>query len=516
MNYELITKNTELEYNMSQEYMKKRSSGLLMHITSLPSKYGIGDFGPEAYRFADFLVLAKQKLWQVLPLNQTTLSTGNSPYNCLSAFAGNTKLISPEMLVSKGLLTKSEIECKASFTPGKVNFHKVTSYKNRLFELAYQRFKKLQNKSDYELFCRDNSYWLDEYAEFVSLRKRFGLAGWNQWPRKFRDKNEKVTAENDDLRHSIGREKFLQFIFYQQWLSLKRYCNEHGIEIIGDIPMYVAYDSADVWSHPEIFKLGKNGKPTVVAGVPPDYFSNTGQLWGNPVYNWQYLKKDNYNWWVRRFRHNLRLFDIVRIDHFRGFVAYWEVPARAKTARSGRWVKGPGAKLLNCILSRLPRSAIIVEDLGYITPDVREFIRRFDLTCMKVLLFAFDGRARNLHLPHRHIENCVVYTGTHDNNTVRGWFEGEAKNKQKQCLFKHIGRTVLPCQVHHEFIRLAMASVARMAVIPVQDILGLGRQAKMNRPATKRGNWKWRLTPGRLTNKIAQKLAEVTRVNGRA
>jgi len=497
--------------------MRKRASGILLHITSLPSKYGIGDFGPEAYKFVDFLKRANQNYWQILPLNYTTSYAAHSPYSCVSAFAGNPLLISPQFLCRRGLLTKSDIKDVPGLPQASVDYAKVTSYKKKLFQIAFRRFQDFVKPPDFELFCAQNRFWLDDFASFVVFRRHFGSSLWNQWPTAIRDRDKKALKSlKVQLQQEIEREFFLQYIFYQQWSDLKRYCNQNGIQIIGDIPIYVTFDSADVWSHPEIFKLSRAKKPSYVAGVPPDYFSRSGQLWGNPVYNWQRLKDSDYSWWIQRIKHNLSLFDLVRIDHFLGFVAYWQVPANHKTARHGQWIKGPKQDFFNVLLKHVPSAPIIAEDLGSVTADVRQIIDKFGFPCMRVLQFGFDGDAKkNPHILHNHIENCVVYTGTHDNNTIRGWFSKEAKPEQKKRLFDYLGRKVSTKEMHWHLIRLAMSSVARIAIIPMQDVLGLGQEARMNRPATTKGNWMWRLRPGQITTAVAGKLGDLTRIYGR-
>jgi len=501
--------------------MKKRASGILLHITSLPSKYGIGDFGPEAYKFADFLKRTNQNYWQILPLNYTIPYAAHSPYSCISAFAGNPLLISPQFLYHRGLLTKSDPPWRVPGLPqASVDFAKVTAYKRRLFQIAFQRFRDSVKPPDFELFCAQNSFWLDDFASFVVFQRHFGrsaFGGWNEWPTAIRDRNKKALKSiKGQLQQEIDREFFLQYIFYQQWSNLKCYCNQNGIQIIGDIPIYVTFDSADVWSYPEIFKLSRTKKPRYVAGVPPDYFSRSGQLWGNPVYDWQRLKDSNYSWWMHRIKHNLSLFDLVRIDHFLGFVAYWQVPANHKTARHGKWAKGPKEDFLNALLKHVTSTRIIAEDLGRVTAETRDLIGKFGFACMRVLQFGFDGDAKkNPHILHNHIENCVVYTGTHDNNTIRGWFGKEAEPEQKKRLFNYLGRKVSAKEIHWLMIRLAMSSVARIAIIPMQDVLGLGREARMNRPATVRGNWRWRLRPGQITTAVAHKLGDLTRLYGR-
>jgi len=497
--------------------MKKRASGILLHITSLPSKYGIGDFGPEAYKFADFLSHASQNYWQILPLNYTTPYAAHSPYSCVSAFAGNPLLISPELLCHRGLLTKSDIKDVPGLPQASVDYSRVIAYKKRLFQIAFRRFNDSVKPPDFELFCAQNRFWLDDFASFVVFRRHFGRSLWNDWPTAIRDRNKKALKSiKGQLQQDIDRQLFLQYIFYQQWSNLKRYCNQNGTQIIGDIPIYVTFNSADVWSHPEIFKLSRTKKPRYVAGVPPDYFSRVGQLWGNPVYDWQRLKDSDYSWWMHRIKHNLYLFDLVRIDHFRGFVAYWQIPANRKTARHGRWVEGPKQDFFNALLKHVTSARIIAEDLGRITADVREIVHKFGFPCMRVLQFGFDGDAnKNPHILHNHIENCVVYTGTHDNNTIRGWFSKEAEPKQKKRLFDYLGRKVSAKEIHWHLIRLVMSSIARIAIIPMQDVLGLGHEARMNRPATIRGNWRWRLRPGQITTAVARKLKDLTQIYGR-
>ena len=497
--------------------MKKRASGILLHITSLPSKYGIGDLGPQAYRFVDFLVEARQSYWQTLPLNPPTHVKNPSPYNCLSAFAGNTLLISPELLYRQGLLNRNDIQNTPPFAEGGVEFHSVISYKARLLNTAFENFRNTPADSNYEAFCLDNDVWLEDYTKFVALKKHFDFSSWCDWPAEIRDKrNGAIESLNQQLQDVIEREKFLQYIFFKQCFSLKDYCNQHDIQIIGDIPIYVAYESADVWAHPGIFKLTEAKRPIAVSGVPPDLFSRTGQLWGNPIYNWQVLKKRDYSWWIQRIKHNLALFDVVRLDHFRGFIAYWEVPANHKTAVGGKWMDGPKQDFFNILFKHRPFPPIIVEDLGYITAEVREFIEKFQLPCMKVLLFAFGGAPlNNPYLPHSYRRNSVVYTGTHDNNTIKGWFEKEAKPQQKEELFNYVGHKSPISQIHWELIRLAMSSVANTVIIPMQDVLGLGQEARMNRPATVKGNWRWRLEPGQITSSIKRRLAKMTETYAR-
>ena len=494
----------------------KRGSGILIHITSLPSPYGIGDMGPWAYKFVDFLSETKQSYWQILPLNPPTPTGNNSPYHGSSAFAGNTLLISPELMVHEGLLTKEDIKPLPSFQKNKVNYPKVISYKEKILSKAYEHFKE-KDKGEFEKFCSENSSWLEDFALFAALREHFGQV-WCRWPPQVRDRRlEDLQTLKKQLNSKIEREKFLQYVFFQQWFSLKRYCNQKGIQIIGDVPIYVDYDSTDVWVNPEMFKLDQEKQPAFVAGVPPDYFSQTGQLWGHPVYRWDVLKELGYAWWIQRIEQNLKLFDLARIDHFRGFVAYWEVQAGEKTAINGRWIKAPAEDFFSTLRDRFPYLPILAEDLGIITPDVREIMNRLEFPGMRLLLFAFgEDFLTNPYAPHNHVENCVVYTGTHDNNTVRGWFEKEATAEDKERLFRYLGSKVSSRNVHWEFVRLAMMSIANMAIFPLQDILGLGEEARMNRPAIKEGNWKWRLSPAQLTLSLARRLLKMTEIYGRA
>ncbi len=496
-----------------------RESGILLHITSLPSRFGIGDLGPGAYRFADFLRRAGQRLWQVLPLCPTDPIHGNSPYNSTSAFAGNVLLISPESMVREGFLRSADLKGAPAFPEGKTDYPAVSRFKQRLFNRAFERFGKSGRKheEDFAAFCDGNSRWLDDYALFVVLKGRHRGRAWNEWPRRLRDREQEALREaKAAFKGEMEREKFLQFIFDRQWRNLKRYMNHAGIQVIGDLPIYVHQDSADVWCNPGCFMLDRNKRPAFVAGVPPDYFSRTGQLWGNPLYRWDVLKRGRYRWWIHRLAHNLERFDMVRIDHFRGFVAFWRVPAGSRTAVHGRWVKAPAEDFFRTLLKRIPGQKLIAEDLGFITPDVTRVLEETGIPGMRVLLFAFEeGMERSPHAPHNHVKNCVVYTGTHDNNTVRGWFENDAGIDEKMRLFRYLGHTVKPEDVHREFIRMAMTSPADRAVIPMQDVLGLGEEARMNRPSIRTGNWQWRLKRGQTGRGIALYLKKLTSRCGR-
>lgn len=490
-----------------------------MHVTSLPSPYGVGDLGPEAYNFVDFIARAKQRYWQVLPLIQANYRGEYSPYNCMSAFAGNKYLISPDLLLRIGLLKKSELGRAHGFPRRAVDFNKAIRFKEGIFRIAHERFGRTGHDSEsYMRFCAENSDWLDDFALFAALNARYPGSTWLAWPAAVRQRDRRILRSlRDALRKDIERERFLQYVFFTQWQTLRNYCRERHVKVIGDLPIYVDHNSADVWSHPRLFRLGRDHRPAFISGVPPDYFSRDGQLWGNPVYDWDRMKRNGFEWWRQRFVFALKLYDYVRIDHFRGFVAYWEVRAGAPTAKRGKWVRAPAADLLATLRRVFGRMPVIAEDLGTITADVREVMARFCLPGMKVLLFAFgDDDPDNPYLPHNHVENSVVYTGTHDNNTVRGWYEEEATDAEKDRLHAYLGRRVSARRVHEEFVRLAMASVAATAIIPMQDILGLGSRARMNRPASTDGNWRWRVHPRSLNASVAERLRHLTETYGRA
>lgn len=498
--------------------LRKRSSGILLHVTSLPSKFGIGDLGPEAYRFADFLVEAGQNYWQVLPLNETNPQAGHSPYSSLSAFAGNTLVISPELLYRDGLLQKQDLAELPAFGEGPVDFDAVIASRRMLFDRAFERFRRVADKHDYEAFAWWNRRWLDDYALFVSLFQKFEKGYWFDWPPRFRDRNEEALSRaRSDLRDQIDRIKFLQFEFFKQWFALEHYCFERGVGIIGDVAIYVGHNSADVWAHREIFELTRTGRLRFVAGFPGDSLNPAGQLWGNPLYDWEALKRTHYRWWMDRLRHNLLLYEIVRIDHFRGFIQYWQVPARHKTAEKGRWVRGPADDFFNAVFRHFPYPPFVTEVLGAATPDINEYLHKLQFPNVDVLLFAFDGSfAENRYYPHFHYPNSALYTSTHDTNTVRGWFETEASKAMKQRLFRYLGRDVSANRVAWELVRLAMMSVASLAIMPIQDVLSLGDEARMNRPGVATGQWRWRLRPGQITPAVVRRLAELTHTYGRA
>ena len=498
--------------------MTNHGSGILLHITSLPSPFGIGDLGPSAYRFADFLASCEQKLWQILPLNPTGTYPGNSPYTSYSVFAGNPLLVSPELLVQEGLLSFDELQHAPVFSHDYVDYGAAIEFKAKLLRAAYHRFKnELQYKTDFESFCSLNAGWLDDFTLFAALKDRFEEASWDEWPEDLRDRNEiRIKKQTHDLSDRILMSKFFQYIFFKQWSALKSYCNSKNIRIIGDIPIYPSIDSSDAWAHPEIFKLDEEKRPLFVAGAPPDYFSETGQRWGNPVYRWDFLKETEYAWWMDRLEHNLDLFDLVRLDHFRGFVAYWEIPSSEETAVNGHWVEAPALDFLGRVVQKHPTASIIAEDLGFITDDVKDVMQTLGFPGMKVLLFAFGwDLPANPYAPHNYTKHCVVYTGTHDNNTIRGWFRSEASEEDKSRLFDYLGRKVEEQSIHWELIRLAMGSVADTAIIPMQDFLGLGEDARMNLPSLSHGNWQWRFDFDQITDEIAIKLTSMTRIYAR-
>jgi 4-alpha-glucanotransferase len=502
-----------------------RASGILLHPSSLPGPFGIGDLGPTAYAFADFLEASAQSLWQVLPMGPT--GYGDSPYACYSAFAGNTLFISPEKLVADGLLAKAELDNSPEFSNDRVDFAAAHSYKDSMLRRAFVEFIK---NTDPEIvgafagFCKQQASWLEDYALFRALKDEHGGVGWTGWSPELVSR-ERVTLEGakQSLAEEIEAQKFYQFLFFRQWFALKSYCNDRGIELVGDIPIFVAHDSADVWTNPDQFKLKQDGSPVVVAGVPPDYFSTTGQLWGNPLYNWEQMRADGFKWWISRVRATLEIFDIARIDHFRGFAACWEIPGGDKTAERGSWVEAPGRELFTAVKNALGQVPIIAEDLGVITPDVESLRDDFGFAGMRIVQFAFSSDTKNIDLPHNYHQNVVVYTGTHDNDTAVGWFssvagEGSTRDadqikREKEFCLKYLNTDGK--EIHWDFIRAAWASVANKAIVPLQDVLGLGTEARMNLPNTTAGNWAWRYRAEALTTEIGTRLRELTQLYGR-
>ncbi|HQU30510.1 MAG: 4-alpha-glucanotransferase [Planctomycetia bacterium] len=495
-----------------------RRSGILLHVTSLPASHGIGDFGETAYQFVDFLTETRQSLWQILPLNPTSTVYGNSPYSSNSAFAGNKNMISLDLLIRDGILLKSDMKSHSAFPNDIIEYDRVSAFKQDMLCSGYKNIRHtLEKNVEFETFCNENAHWLDDYTLYVTLKDSFHGAAWYDWPEDLRHRKEAAMSEwRNTLNDKILMEKFFQFLFFKQWFSLKKYCNSKNIHIIGDLPIYVTDDSVDVWAEPEIFKLDNSKKPTFVAGVPPDYFSTTGQRWGNPVYNWDILKGSGYSWWLKRIEHNLKLYDIVRLDHFRGFVSYWEIPVNEMTAIHGKWVDAPVKDFFNILYRHFPSLPIIAEDLGTITPDVREIMHMFGIPGMKVLLFAFgDDLPKNPYIPHNYTHQCIVYTGTHDNNTVKGWFKKEANTEDKKRIHRYLGKEITEDTIHQEMIRLAMMSVANTVIIPMQDVLGLGEESRMNLPSSSKNNWKWRLLPDQITSALRQELTETTIIFGR-
>ena len=498
--------------------MNRRSSGILLHLTSLAGPFGIGDLGPWAYRFVDFLAETEQSFWQILPLTPTNRDHDQSPYHSASAFAGNPLLISPERLVKDRLLDEADLAATPDYPAGRVDSSAVSAFKEKLFELAYERFQARGAGDGFDRFCRRHAGWLDDFVLFDALKSHYHGDPWHKWPAEIRDRDSHALAA---VQHELGKRlqglKFRQYLFYRQWSDLRRHCRQKHIQVIGDLPIYLPHDSADVWGHPELFKLGEDKRPSVVSGVPPDYFSETGQLWGHPVYRWDALQKSGYAWWIQRLGHQLDLFDVVRIDHFRGLVAYWEVPAAEKTAINGTWIPVPVDDFLNRLMKHFACLPIIAEDLGMITPEVREIMHRYRLPGMRVLLFAFgEDFPTGAFLPHNHVKNCFIYTGTHDNNTVKGWFENEANSQEKERVCRYLGRRVSAADISWEMIRLAMMSVANTAIIPLQDLLGLGAEARMNDPSKTNGNWHWRLDRDPITPELAGRLRQMTGTYGRS
>ena len=500
-----------------------RSSGILLHPTSLPGPFGIGDLGPEAYAFADFLRDSDQSLWQVLPLGPT--GYGDSPYACYSAFAGNTLLISPEQLLAEGLL--SELPTPSPHANDRIDFSQAHALKESLLRKAYEHYKRTTDtglRSAFETFAQQSTDWLEDYALFRALKDAHEGRPWNQWESALVRRTPAALARaREQLRDEIEAQMFYQFLFFRQWFALKNYCHENGIQVVGDLPIFVAHDSADVWTNPEEFKLDRNGTPLVVAGVPPDYFSTTGQLWGNPLYNWDRMLEEGFTWWIERMRATLTVVDIVRVDHFRGFAACWEIPGGDQTAERGQWVEAPGRQLFTAIRKALGDLPVIAEDLGVITPDVIALREEFGFPGMRILQFGFGGDTKNIDLPHNYVTNVVAYTGTHDNDTTVGWFQSVAGEGSTRTA-KQIDRERKFClnylnsdgiEIQWDFIRAVWASVANSAIVPLQDVLGLGTEARMNLPNSTEGNWAWRYKSGQLTEKIGSRLKDLTGWYGR-
>lgn len=484
-----------------------RSSGILLHPTSFPGPYGIGDLGPFAYRFIDYLAESGCKLWQVLPLGPT--SYGDSPYQCFSAFAGNPYMVSPDFLMQEGLLAVEDLADMPDWESNRVDFGLIYQWKPKLLDRAFDRFEASASETlrdEWAGFRQTNASWLDDYALFMALKDSNGGVAWNEWPAPQRDRDPKALAQaRKQLADSINRQMFRQFLFFRQWDKLRKYANDRGIQVIGDIPIFVAMDSSDAWANPGLFYLDENGQPTVVAGVPPDYFSPTGQLWGNPLYRWDVHKASGFKWWIERIRATLSTVDIVRIDHFRGFAGYWEVPGDAETAVNGRWVPGPGIDLFHAIREALGELPIIAEDLGEITPDVIELRDTLGLPGMKIFQFAFSG-PDNPFLPHHYTKNCVVYTGTHDNDTALGWYR-TCPHNERDFYHRYMGRD--NANVPGDMIRAIWSSVAVFAIAPLQDFLGMGTEGRMNFPGKVGGYWAWRMDDSHLNDWLMGRLKEL-------
>lgn len=496
-----------------------RASGILLHPTCFPSRFGIGDLGYQAYRFIDFLARSAQRIWQILPLGPT--GYGNSPYMCYSAMAGNPLLISLERLRDDGLLTDEDLADVPDFPLSPIDFQRVEHYKIPILQKSCKNFQiqsTPEQQQDFQQFCERSAYWLDDYALFIALKNQvYNGADWNEWDEDLAQRDpQALEVWRDKLQDEIFFRKYLQFEFFRQWSALKRYANERQIKILGDIPIYVAHDSADVWAHRHIFCLDpETGKPTLMAGVPPDYFSATGQLWGNPLYNWEELQKTNFHWWMQRFHTILETVDLIRIDHFRGFQAYWAVPGDEETAINGEWLAAPGYAFFDRLEQELGKLPIIAEDLGTITPEVEALRDKFGFPGMKILQFAFDSGRDNLYLPFNFdTSNFVVYTGTHDNNTTLGWY-AQRSPEENQRVWDYLGCTRGE-GVHWDLIRLALSTTARDAIFPLQDILGLGGDCRMNEPGKAEGNWGWRYHWDALSDELADRLRWYTYVYGRS
>jgi 4-alpha-glucanotransferase len=492
----------------------ERSSGLLLHISSLPSYGGIGDLGPAAYAFADFLAAAKQRLWQVLPLSPT--GYGNSPYAALSAFAGNPSLISLEKLVEAGWIPDERIAGLPGHA-GKVHFEEVEQKKRPLLVEAARHFLAQHDDQQwvrFQRFCEENAFWLNDYARYSVLCQKHHSAAWLTWPKDVARRDAEALRQlQRESRDELEIEQAIQFAFDEQWKALRAYCAERGIRFIGDVAIFVNYDSADVWTHPEIFELFEDLSPIRVAGVPPDYFSETGQRWGNPLYKWDVLQSRGFDWWVDRMRRTRALYDIIRLDHFRGFEAFWAIPAEDETAIHGEWVKAPGAALFTALREQLGELPLIAEDLGLITREVDSLREQFDLPGMRVLQFAFSGRGAHNYLPHRYVTNTVVYTGTHDNDTTLGWWQHGTTEIERNAVYAYLNPA--PNDVVWSLIRAAATSVADACLFPVQDILVLGSEGRMNTPSTPENNWTWRMAPDALTSQLAQGLAHLAELTDR-
>lgn len=491
-----------------------RASGVLLPIASLPSKYGIGSFSKSAYDFIDILKKSGQKYWQILPIGPTGF--GDSPYQSFSTFAGNPYFIDPDMLEKEGLLTIEECESyDFGDNPRYIDYDKIYRSRFLMLHKAYER-SNITNNKKFKAFRNENAYWLEDYALYMAIKNYFGELSWSEWEEDIKLRKEKaLISYRKELLKNIEFYEYIQFLFTSQWKSLKNYANKNGIKIIGDIPIYVAFDSADTWSHPELFQLDEKQNPIAVAGCPPDGFSATGQLWGNPLYRWKMHKQTHFDWWLQRISYSFQLYDEVRVDHFKGFDEYYSIPFGDATAKGGHWEKGPGYQFFQTVKQRLGDIDIIAEDLGYITDSVKELLKKTGYPGMKVLEFAFDSREQSDYLPHNYDKNCVVYTGTHDNDTLVGWFDNICAD-DKALALAYLNRKQEDLEeIHWDFIRLAEQSVAKLCIIPIQDYLGLGKEARINIPSTVGDNWKWRMQDGEIKNELIKKIKDITNLYGR-
>ena len=503
-----------------------RASGILLHPTSLPGRFGIGDLGKEACAFVDFLAATGQRYWEILPLGPS--GSSDSPYQARSALAGNTLLVSPERLLDEGLLARADLADLPDFPDDRVAFQRVGPLKQGLLRKAYERFRKGSAaglRAEFDEFCRRHAAWLDDYGLYRAIRDARGETAWNQWEKGLAWRDPAALCDaREHLGAQVDAEKFAQFLFFRQWASLRSYCHQRGVRILGDVPIFVAHDSADVWTHPAQFKLDAAGAPRVMAGVPPDYFSSTGQVWENPVYDWERMKADGFSWWIARIRAALEMVDVARIDHFRGFQACWEIPGGDQTAERGQWVPAPGRELFEALREAVGDLPLVAEDLGTITPDVDALRDACGFPGTRVLQFAFSEGSSGRDLPHNYPRNVVAYTGTHDNNTVVGWLGSRAgvdstrseEQVRRECelALKYVGCRDRS-EIHWDFIRAVFASVAHTAIVPIQDVLGLGSEARMNVPGTRTGNWAWRLRPGSISDEACARLREMTELYGR-
>jgi len=494
---------------------RDRMSGVLLHVTSLPSRGGVGDFGPAAYAFVDFLAAAKQRLWQVLPLNPPGF--GCSPYSAVSAFAGNPSLISLERLTKEGWIAAERVE--QFYVDDTQDENEAAARKQLLLEEAARNFLDRADdgaRANYKIFCQENVSWLPDYAAFTVMRRRFGDMSWNLWPEEYAlRKHETLSAFRTEHQSEMAVEQVIQHFFDEQWRALRAYCAEQKVRILGDLAIFVNYDSPDVWTHPELFDLDEKGRMVRVSGVPPDYFSATGQRWGNPLYRWDVLKERGFDWWVARVRRSLALYDMIRLDHFRGFEAYWSIEADEPTAIRGQWVKAPGMELFDRLKEIFGELPFIAEDLGLITLEVDELREHFDMPGMRVLQFGFSDRGAHIYLPHQFVPNTVVYTGTHDNDTTLGWWKSGATTEERM----HVQRYLQPIERDEEIVgammRAAARSVAKLCIFPMQDILHLGSEARMNTPSNRLGNWSWRMNSDAIKPGMAEEIAELMELTDR-